>query len=388
MNENWLIPVFWLLVGLLFYAYAGFPALVIAVGSLRRRTVRRRPETPAVTVIVAAFNEERDIQARIDNLLELDYPAQSLTLIIASDGSTDKTESIVSSFAERDDRVQLLRLPRRGKAFALASAAAAAKGEILVFSDANTLFRPDAVRNLVSLFGDPSIGGVAGNTVYDVKKTEDAGVQGEEAYWSYDKWLKRMESMTGSIVSAHGGIYAIRRELFPKTIDPSVTDDFAISTEVVARGYRLVFDPDAIAFEPVAPRADLEFRRKVRLMTRGLRGVVRRRALLNPFCYGFYSVVLFSHKVLRRLVPVFLLLLLVTSLALSWNGTLQRAGLALQLTFYGLALLGMLLRFRHIGRSKLLYVPFFFCMANAAALVALLKLLRGEKISFWQTHHG
>jgi cellulose synthase/poly-beta-1,6-N-acetylglucosamine synthase-like glycosyltransferase len=373
---------FWLAAGALVYVYAGFPALVGAVGWARRRTVHKKPITPSVSLIIAAYNEEESIGRRLENALALDYPQEALEIIVASDGSTDQTEEIVERFV--NSRVRLLRLPRRGKIPALNAAVAQAQGEILVFSDANSMCEPQALRKLAQNFADAQVGGAVGNTGYYISPQSESSSRGEGLYWSYDTWLKQLESFSGSVVSAHGGLYAIRRELYKPVPDPAVTDDFAISTGVIEQGRRLVFEREAQSYEGAVPKAAREFQRRTRLMTRGLRGLLLRRRLLNPFRYGFYSVVLFSHKVLRRLLPIALLTLLASSLALSASGGFYRLAAAGQLIFYSAAGAGYLLRRTRWGHHKFLYVPFFYCMANAAACVAVIKLIFGERIVLWQ----
>lgn len=366
----------------LFYIYAGFPLLLILVGKLRDRRHQQGDVTPDVTLIVAAYNEEGCIEDRITNALAADYPADRLEVIVASDGSSDRTNEIVAAYP--DPRVRLLRLPRRGKIFALNDAVRHARGSVLVFSDANTMAEPTALRALVRNFADPEVGGVVGHTGYRIEPGSESSSRGESLYWRYDSWLKELESRAGSVVSAHGGLYAIRRDLFEIPDEAAVTDDFIISTAVVEQGRRLVFEPEARAYETAIPRADREFSRRVRLMTRGLRAVASRARLLNPLRYGFYSIVLLSHKVLRRLALVPLALVLASTVALSTATPVFQAAVAVQLLFYSLALLGLHLRKRAIGQTRLLYVPFFYCMANVAAFTALLRFLRGDRIVSWQ----
>jgi cellulose synthase/poly-beta-1,6-N-acetylglucosamine synthase-like glycosyltransferase len=378
---------FWLAVALIIYSYAGFSLLVIIVAHLRNRRVQQKPITPRISLIIPVWNEERAIAERLDNALGLDYPSDHLEIIVASDGSDDNTESIVSGYAERG--VRLMGFPRRGKIYALKDAVAAATGEILVFSDANSMYQRDALRMLARNFADPEVGGVCGNQIYLKAKKADTTSAGEGMYWSFDKWLKRLESLTGSIVSAHGAIYAIRRQLYQPPASAAVTDDFAISTAVIEQNYRLVFESDAIAYEEPTASAALEFGRKVRIMTRGLRGVLMRRRLLNPFRYGFYSLELFSHKVLRRLVPFFLLVLFIASWFLSGDSRFYFAAAAAQTIFYILAGAGYTLRGHRLGRFKFFYVPFFYCLANAAAFMAVMRVLTGKRIEFWQPQrHG
>ncbi|MCG8348377.1 MAG: glycosyltransferase [Chloroflexales bacterium] len=237
--------------------------------------------------------------------MALNYPPERLEIIVASDGSEDNTNTIVRHFSDRS--VRLLELPRRGKAATLNAAVAAANGEILVFSDANSLYDPSAICALAGPFADPSVDGVAGNQVYRARNTATTP-SGEQIYRDFDRKLNRSQSQTGNTISATGAIYAIRRTLF-HPIPGDVTDDFAISTAVIAQDYRLVSVPDAIAYETAAHSNAIEFGRKVRVITRGLRAVLLCRALLNPLRYHFYALQLFSHKVLRRLVVLPLLLL-------------------------------------------------------------------------------
>ncbi len=375
---------FWLALALLLYVYAGFALLVVIVGTLRNRKVRKAPITPKVSLLIAAYNEEDSIAARLKNILELDYPANALEIIVASDGADDATESIVGSYASRG--VRLLSLPRRGKIHALNAAARQATGDILVFSDANSMYEKQALRELAANFADPEVGGVGGNTIYTEDPHGDSCSSGENLYWNYDKWLKQMENRSGSIVSAHGAIYAIRRELFQPLTDSAVTDDFAISTLVIEQGYRLVFENAARAFEVAIPAAEREFGRKVRMMTRGLRGVMLRKKLLNPFRHGFYSLVLFTHKLLRRLVSLMLLVLLMSSLFLAPQSSIYLAFAVGQTVFYVLAGLGYLLRLHPMGRLRVLYIPFYYCLSNIAAIIAVINMVRGQQIKQWQPH--
>lgn len=373
--------LFWASVGIIVYSYVGFSIILIIWGTLRRRRVHKQQITPSMSLIIAAYNEEQGIAQKIENSLALDYPKQLLEIIIASDGSDDRTNEIVRQYEPQG--VKLLSFPRRGKIFALRDAVAVAKGEILVFSDANTEYHPCALRKLAENFADPTVGGVCGNQQHKKHQTRDNASEGEGLYWRYDKWLKHSETRTGSIVSADGAIYAIRRELFQMPASTAVTDDFAISTAVIEQGYRLVFDAEALVYEDPMPSAEKEFRRKVRIMNRGLRGVILRRKLLNPFRYGFYSLTLFSHKVLRRLVPFFLITLLLSSLLLMNHSPFYLSAAILQIAFYSWAGISYFLRSTSVGRHKIFYIPFFYCLANAAAFVAILQLLAGKRIEFW-----
>jgi cellulose synthase/poly-beta-1,6-N-acetylglucosamine synthase-like glycosyltransferase len=366
---------------MLAYTYAVFPAIVVLRGRLRARLYQSGDITPSVTIVLAAHNEAANIGAKLENVLSLDYPAEHLEVIVASDGCDDGTDEIVERF--KDPRVRLLSLPRCGKAAALNAAVKAASGEILVFSDANSMYAPDALRALVRPFADPAVGGVAGDQRYIGDVAADAISAGEQRYWNLDRMLKEAESRAGDVISATGAIYAVRGTLFHE-IPPGVTDDFYTSTGVIAQGYRLVFAPDAVAFEPVARTAELEFGRKVRIISRGLRGVVLRRELLDPRRHGFYAIQLLTHKVLRRTMTLPLGVLAVTSPLLWRRGRLYRAATLAQATLYGLGGAGILLAGKPLGRRKAFMLPAFFCFVNIAALRATWNVVRGRRIDRWE----
>jgi glycosyltransferase involved in cell wall biosynthesis len=368
--------VFWGAVALATWTYALFPAVLWLRAKLRARPYAAADGTPRVSLLICAYNEAGAIGRRLENALALDYPRELLEVIVASDGSTDGTNEIVAGFAPRG--VRLLALPRQGKIPALNAAVAAASGEVLCFSDANSMWVPGAIRALLRPLADPEVGGVAGDQRY-LKGAAD----GERTYWDLDRALKRWQSAAGSVTSSTGAIHAIRRELF-RAIPPGVTDDFWISTQVVARGRRLVFAPEAIAWEPAAPSSGGEFRRKVRVITRGLRGVRLMRELLDPFRHGFYSLQLLSHKVLRRLAVLPLAAILLATPWLWDDGLLYRAAALGQVAFYAAAALGALWPSRGGRLAKLVALPAFFCMANAAAGLAAWNALRGRRIDSWE----
>jgi cellulose synthase/poly-beta-1,6-N-acetylglucosamine synthase-like glycosyltransferase len=374
------VALFWGALVAIVYAYIAFPFLVLLRGRLCRRPFTLGAITPRVSIIVAAHNEESSIGTKVQNMLSVDYPADRLEVLIASDGSDDDTENIVRSFGAKG--VRLLSLPRRGKAYALNAAVAASSGEILVFSDANSMFAPGAVRALVQPFADSSVGGVAGDQRYLKGASQAITADGERCYWDFDRKLKEAQSQAGSVTSATGAIYAIRRSLFSQ-VPEGVTDDFVTSTKVIAGGHRLVFAPAAVAFEPVARSGGVEFGRKVRVMTRGFQSVLEMRGLLNPFRYGFYAIQLFSHKVVRRLVALPLLVLFFSSLAL-WNDSPVHGMVAIgQVLLYGCAALGIALSRTRFGRTKVLTLPLFFVAVNVAALLAAFKLLAGRRVVMW-----
>lgn len=373
--------LFWAAALTVFYTYLLFPLIVLARALIRARPHVAGDISPSVSMIIAAHNEAASIQAKLDNVLSLDYPPDRLEVVIASDGSTDGTDEIVRGYEDRG--VRLLSLPRRGKAPALNDAVGAGRGEILVFSDANSLYTRNALSALVRPFADPLVGGVAGDQRYVPSGGGDAIASGEQSYWNLDRLLKSAESRAGNVISATGAIYAVRASLF-RPVPDGVTDDFYTSTGVIAQGYRLVFAPDAVAFESVAGTAELEFGRKVRVITRGLRGVLLRRELLDPRSHGFYAVQLFAHKLLRRMMVFPLAAAAATSPLLWRQGRIYRVATVLQATLYGLGVVGIVFAGKPLGRRKPFVLPAFFCFVNVAALRAAWNVLRGRRIDRWE----
>jgi cellulose synthase/poly-beta-1,6-N-acetylglucosamine synthase-like glycosyltransferase len=363
------------------YTYVVFPALVLVRARLRPRPFRSAPITPSVSLVIAARNEAGALPAKLDNLLALDYPRDRLEVVIASDGSDDGTPSIAA--ARGDGRVRVLDLPRVGKAAALNAAVAASAGEIVVFSDANSLYARDALRALVAPFADPAVGGVAGDQRYRDGGEAEPVATGERRYWDLDRMIKHAESRGGNAISATGAIYAVRRELF-RPVPAGVTDDFATSTAVIAQGRRLVFAPDAVAFEPVAASGGAEFERKVRVMTRGLNAVVVRRELLDPRRHGFYALQLLSHKVLRRLMALPLAVLAVSSAAGARRSRLLGVAAAAQGAVYALGAAGLLVGRRTAAAPRLVALPAYFFLVNLASLRAVWNVARRREIDRWE----
>jgi len=368
---------------LCFYVYFGYPLLLEVLGIIRRRDVNKKDTIPFISVIIAAYNEESTITEKLENTLSLDYPKDRLEVVVASDGSTDKTEEIVSRYENQG--VRLLPLSRSGKLVALDQAVKQARGEVLVFTDANAILEERALRELASNFYDPEVGGVCGNQKYRLEQNPngDCASEGENLYWTYDKWIKQLESKLGSTIAADGSIYAIRKHLFVPISDPAQADDFAISARVVTQGYRLVYEPEAVSYENPPISSDLEFWRKVRVANQSMNGILHLREALNPFKYGFYGIELLSHKVLRYLVPFFLLIAFVINILLSLDSDFYKIILLLQILFYVLAFIGYKARNLNLGRVKIFYGPFYFCLANIAVLLGAIYLISGKRITTW-----
>ncbi len=371
--------VFWASAATVAWTFAGFPLVAWLRARFAPRPYRTDPITPSVSIIVAAHNEAPVIEEKLRNLTSLDYPADCVEILVASDGSDDGTNETVRDFG--DPRVRLLALERGGKATAVNTAAASAGGEILVFSDANSMFAPGALRALVAPFSDPSIGGVAGDQRYLRPGAGTAEAEGR--YWGFDRRLKAWESAAGNVISSTGAIHAVRRDLF-RPVPAGLTDDFYISTGVIAARQRLVFAADAAAYEPAAESVEAEFARKLRVATRILRTEFVLRELMNPLHHGFYAIQFASHKPMRQLLGIPMLLVFASSAALWRSGPFYRLALVGQSTFYGLGALGLLRRGAPWARSRIVAVPAYFCLAYAAQLLALWNVISGRRIDAWR----
>jgi cellulose synthase/poly-beta-1,6-N-acetylglucosamine synthase-like glycosyltransferase len=374
-----MVYAFWCSLGVCVYIYFGYPALLWIVSRLRPRPVREGEVTPYATFVVPAYNEERNIAEKVENALALDYPADRIEVLVVSNGSTDRTNEIVRAFA--DPRLRLIALDQPGKMEALNVGARNARGEILVFTDADFFLDPHSLREIARKFADPEVGGVCGTRGSGTQREGDATGEGEGMYGRWDRWQKVRESEIGSVFAADGLLYAIRKELYVPIADPAQADDIAISARVVLQGRRLLFESKATAWERSTVRAKEEFERKVRVTNHSVRALLNLRSALVT--RGFYSVELLSHKLVRHFVPFFLISLFLATVALVRRGPLYVLALVGQLIVYGLAAAGALLRGRTIGRAKLLTVPYYFCFVNAAALFGVLSILRGRKTSSW-----
>ncbi len=367
-----------LCLGLLAYVYAGYPLLCALLAGVRRRRVAAAPITPRVTVLIAAYNEVACIGQTVRNKLVLDYPPELLEIIVVSDGSTDGTDEAVAAIAAVEPRVRLLRQePRAGKTSALNLAHALAAGEIIVFSDANSLYAPDALRRLMEPFADPAVGYVTGRMLY---RARDGSLTGEgcSAYMRYENALRGLETLVGSVVGVDGGIDAVRADLYV-VMRADQQPDFVLPLSVVVRGRRVVYAPGARVYEASLSETGAEFRMRTRVALRAWHALRDMAALLNPVRYGLFSWQLFSHKWLRYLAPVFQVVALLSNLALAGRDDIWNVMLGLQGVFYLLAVLGFL----GLRLPTPLSFPYYLCLLNAAAGNALLRFLAGQRQVIW-----
>ena len=372
--------VFWLSVLGLFYTYLGYPILLALIDIWRGKPVRQREYTPTVTVIIAAYNEERDLAAKIENTLSLDYPKSQLEIIVTSDCSQDRTDEIARSFASRGVRLHR-QAERLGKTAAQNAAVEQATGEIVVFSDATTQYEPDVLKVMMPSFADPEVGCVTGNVVYREHSNSSVG-QGTRSYWNYEFFLKKHESSICSLIGVCGCMYAVRKSAYVPLYHEACSD-FLIATMMVKQGFRAIYEPRAVCMEEPNKEANKELAVRVRIITQTISDLWRNRSMLNPFRHGFYSIQLLSHKVMRYLVPFFLLLLFITSGVLTLTSRLYAALFVGQLIFYFVALLSLL--FERAGiKTYWFAIPQYFVITNFASLFALMKLMRGERYVRWE----
>ncbi len=375
-----LIAIFWAALFLIVYTYLLYPVLLwlLAAG---RKMPEYGPlsEWPAVSLIIAAHNEEAVLRAKLENALAMDYPAEQLDIIVVSDASTDGTDGIAAEFAARGVRLHRQAV-RSGKTAAQNAGVRLARGRFIAFSDANSMYAPNALKRLLAPFADERIGCVCGELQYANPDQQGAG-KGEGLYWRYEQFLKRRESLLSSTLGANGAIYALRRELFVELRD-DIISDFVVPLHAWRRAFRIAYEPTAVATEYSSGRFGDEFRRRRRIVSRSLYGLWTEVGVLNPCAHFFFAFQMFSHKLLRWLVPVWLLVVLAVNIPLATSEYYDLL-LALQGAFYGLAALGLLLPER-LGRYGLFYVPAYFTATNGGTLLGLLNFLVGRRHPIWQ----
>lgn len=374
--------IFWISAFLVAYVYVLYPAgmwlLAKGFGQPHRVNDQLRPK---VTLLVSAYNERSVIASKLENSLALDYSPEHLEIVVVSDCSDDGTDEIVASYAAR--AVRLVRQNQRlGKAAGLNLGVAQSTGNVIVFSDANAIYQRDALIQLVRHFSDPLIGYVVGNAKYLETAGRTASAESEGFYWKMETQLKHLESQFGSVVGGDGAIYAIRKDLFLPLL-PTDINDFLNPLQIVARNYRGVYEPAAVCFEEAGESFKKEFRRKVRIISRSLNAIRREPHVILPWVQPRHWLALVSHKLLRWFAPVYLILLIVSSGVLS-NSRAYFVAFLLQLVFYALAIAGWLLE-RWANIPKYFYLPYYFCVVNAASLLGIFRFSSGTLSPTWET---
>jgi cellulose synthase/poly-beta-1,6-N-acetylglucosamine synthase-like glycosyltransferase len=374
--------IFWCSVLFIAATTAGYPLLITALSIFAQAPRTVRNDEPTVTLIIAAHNEEKVIKEKLVNSLSLDYPKEKLDIIVASDGSTDKTDEIVSAFAGRG--VMLQAYGRLGKTGIQNESVKRANGEILVFSDANAMYRTDAIRKLVRNFADEKVGCVSGQLIYRRKDRCAAG-ESEGCYWTYEKYLKKKESALSSLLGVNGSIYAVRKEDYVQ-IDNRLISDFVEPLEIVRRGKKVIYEPEAVSEEDPSVSYDKELRRKIRILTRSIQGLLYMKSLFNPIKYGIFSLQLFLHKACRYLVPFFLVAGGLCLLALAGK-PFYSVLFFLMVTFLLLAAAARLFSDMAPGSRiiKVFNLIYYYFLVNYAVTLAWVNVLRGSEITVWTT---
>lgn len=363
-----MIYLFFTMFFLILYVYIGYPLLLLLVVSLVRKKGNKQLHVPSVSLIIAAYNEASVIKKKLENALALDYPSDKLEILVFSDGSTDGTDTIVKKYADKG--VKLFRYEgRRGKTYCQNQTVQQATGNVLVFSDANSMYDKDAIKELVANFYDPAVGVVCGELQYIHNHKSREGI-----YWKIEKWLKKKESQISSCLGANGAIYAVRNELYEQLPD-DILSDFIEPMTVIKKGYRVIYEEKAICTEEVGEMKD-EFRRKRRIILRAFQSLYYVRELLNPISYGFFAIQFWSHKMLRWLVPVWIIGLFISNIFLL-NLAVFKTFFVLHLLFYVLAIFGK--RNKH----ALFSIPYYFSIINAASLFALFDFIKRKRKITW-----
>ncbi len=375
--------LFWSSLLFIFYAYFGYPILLMLLSILRNHKVMKGNITPPVSFIITAYNEENRIKDKIENTLKQDYPRDKFEIIVASDFSTDRTDEIVKSYETQG--VKLVRAPeRRGKENAQRYAVEVSSGDILVFSDVATILEPDAVTNIVKNFNDPSVGCVS-----SVDKFIEKGgkVSGEGAYVKYEMFLRKLESRVNSLVSLSGSFFAAKREVCINW-SSELQSDFNTLLNSIKMGLRGISDPKSIGYYKNIVEEKKEFQRKVRTVVRGIHVLMKSLPMLNPFKYGLFSWQLLSHKLCRWLVPFAMIIAFISNAFLIIYYNLTSAytyTFLLQLVFYSLAILGIYIkRSASALTSDLLKIPYYFVTVNLSILNAWYRYTKGERMTAWE----
>ncbi|MBU4305742.1 MAG: glycosyltransferase family 2 protein [Candidatus Omnitrophica bacterium] len=360
--------LFWFSFNLVLFIYLGYPLILTVLGFIFKKPHNVDENfMPEVSLLIPAYNEEKIISEKIENSLSLDYPKDKFEIIVILDGCTDRSRNIADRYVNQGVKI-IEQKPRKGKMMALNTSVSEAKGDILIFTDANAIYKKDAIKKLIRNFADEKIGCVCGELRYIGGSSTN---EGESLYWKYERFLKISESQLQSLLVVNGPIYAIRKKLF-EPVDESLADDFVIPMRIAKKGYGLIYESEAIAVEKIAERAKEEFNRKVRIISQGFKasfaicGIILSTGLLRILQFAF-------HKFIRWLTFLFLMSIFVSNLFLL-DYWFYRVTFIVQVLFYSAALIGYFLEKKMI-KIKIFDVPFYFCMVNIASFIGLLRFL-------------
>lgn len=371
---------FWVAAVLLLHAWGTYLLVLRLFSFLRDKEVGSDAHTLPVTVLLTVFNEEKNVRGRIDNILSSNYPKDRLDVLVVSDASTDATDSIVESIAAREGRVRLMRASRGGKSAAQNAAMASAKGEMVVITDADTVFERDTIANLVRPFSDPSVGCTSGRVV--LRGKENSVSEGQGFYWRFEMALRRLESKVGLLHTASGSVMAFRKAAFVP-FECQYGDDCIIPLDIISQGYKVVHVDDAIAYDSFPSSIEGELRARTRMTLRNLTCTLSRMRLLNPFRHPLISFSMLSHKILRWLTPFFLIVLFLSNVFLLPKGVFYQIIFGCQILFYVLAAIGY--RGERQGRRiPLCSQAFSFVLANLGFFWGVCYAIMGKEITAYR----
>ncbi len=375
-----IILIFYISLSILLFSYIIYPLMVILIAKLFPKTRRVNEDLrPMVSMIVSAYNEEKNLPEKIENFKALNYPADKIELVIGSDASTDTTNEILSKLKEKNIRAFLYQ-NRGGKSAVLNKLVKEAEGEIYIFSDANTIYNKDAILKLVRHFEDKNIGGVCGFLKL-VNPNKNVGGMGEQFYWNFENILKKSEGTIKTVIGANGAIYALRKEFYrPLPEDKVVMDDFLIPLKAVELGYDVIYDGEALAEETTSPDLSGEYQRKIRIGAANFNALVEIKNLLKPW-KGFVSISLWSHKIFRWFAPFLLLAMFLSNLFLAIKGSYELLFWA-QSLFYGSAIAGFILAKKNVT-TKIIIYPYYFCAINLALAIGFFRFLTKSQKPAW-----
>ena len=379
-----MIILFIVSIAVILYTYAGYPIILLLLAAVGSRPVKKGEIYPYVSILLSVYNEEKNIEARIKNLLELDYPREKLEIIVGSDGSTDETYKIIRRLADENNIRYAVSFQRIGKPAMINKMAKEARGDIFVFADARQKFERNVLKEFVKCFADEEVGVVSGELI--IQDKEKGAGRGIGLYWNYEKALRRMESNLGSMLGATGAIYAIRQELFRYLPNNVILDDVYIPMHAIMLKKRAIFEPAAKAYDIVASTTKKEFGRKVRTLVGNFQIFSIFSEAFNPF-KSKIAFQLFSHKFLRLWMSYFLILTFISNIFLLSKGSFFVLAFFLQIIFYSLALSGYVfekLGIKISGIGRILFIPYELSALNAAAVVALFKFSGGRVDARWE----
>lgn len=378
MHARYLPAIFWTCFLLTGYVYFIYPVLLTRLARFIGRHYIRNEIIPPVSIIISAYNEEHTIAEKIENTLSLDYPRELVEIIVGSDGSTDRTNEIVRSYADRG--VRLLAFPEnRGKTMVQNDCVSQASHEIVVFMDAASMCEKCSLKKLVANFADSRVGAVAGRVVF-TRENRNLTTESQGVYWKYEQILKQAESSLGSLVGVDGPLYAIRKSLYTP-LDQDMMSDFISPLLVIGSGSSVVYEPEAVTYEEATTSTTDEFNTRRRIVTRGFTGISRHPKLLNPAGNPLLAWQILSHKILRWLVGFYYVGMLISSLFLMGRRfyLLAFSGLAAVL---GISIYGMKSRSSPGGRWYA--IPYYFILVNLAAMFGVIDYLRGKRVISWK----